>query len=68
MTTDALTDKALRSLADLMAANRADLKDNQRQMVVDVERHHELMDREKLLMRLYQMHGGRVADVLSDAG
>lgn len=67
-TTDALTDSALRRIADLMVSNRADIKDNARQMVVDVERHHDLLEREKILTRLYQMHGGKVADVLSDAG
>lgn len=65
---DPLTDKALKLIADQIDAASADIEANRRQMVVDVERHHELMDRRKQLLRLYQMHGGSAAEVVvSDA-
>lgn len=63
---DPLTEKALKLIADQIDAASADIEHNRRQMVVDVERHHELMDRRKQLVRLYQMHGGDAAQVVAE--
>jgi hypothetical protein len=54
-------EKALRIAERQVESLNFDIDANRRQMVVDIERHHELMQRREMAVRLLRMLGGEAA-------